>query len=62
MHEDGSLTINGETMRYRYDPAEDCYRLDGADVFMKLSKHQMDQKYLLGRPIYVQLLAADSPK
>ena len=49
-------------MRYRYDAAEDCHRLDGSDVVMKLAKHQMDQKYLLGRPFYVQLLAADTPK
>ena len=49
-------------MRYGYDDAEDCYRLDGADVVLKLAKHQMDQKYLLGRPFYVQLLAADTPK
>lgn len=62
LHDDGSLTINGETMRYKYDSAEDCYRLDGSDVVMKLSKHQMEQNYLLGRPFYVQMLAADTPK
>ena len=49
-------------MRYGYDADEDCYRLDGSDVVLKLAKHQMDQKYLLGRPFYVQLLAADTPK
>ena len=49
-------------MRYEYDSDEDCYRLNGQDVVAKLSKHQMDQKYILGRPFYVQLLAADTPK
>ena len=49
-------------MQYRYDSAEDCYRLDAGDVVTKLSKHQMDQKSLLGRPFYVELLAADTPK
>ena len=49
-------------MRYKYDSSEDCYRLNGSDVIMKLSKHQMDQNYLLGRPFYVQLLAAEIPK
>ena len=62
IHEDSTLTINGERMRYRYDSGDDCYRLDGADVAMKLSKHQMNQEYLLGRPFYVQLISADSPK
>ena len=62
LHDDGSLTINGERMQYRYDADEDCYRLDHGDVMTKLTKHQMNQQYLLGRPIYAQLLAADSPK
>ena len=34
-------------VRYEYDSDEDCYRLNGQDVVAKLSKLQMDQKYIL---------------
>ena len=62
LNNDGTLTINEDRIRYRYDGEEDCYRLYEQDVYQKLSKHQMKQYYLLGRPVYAELLSANSPK
>ena len=62
MNNDGTLTINGETLRYNFDSDEDCYRILVNDVYHKLSRHQMSQYYLLGEPIHAQLLTSDSPK
>ena len=62
LNDDGTLSINGEKLRYSFDSDENCYRLYVNDVYQKLSKHQMSQYYLLGKPIYAQLLTSDSPK
>ena len=56
------MTINGEQMNYYFDTDEDCYRLDDEDVARKLGKHQLAEKYLLGRPFAVQFLNDDTPK
>ena len=49
-------------MQYSYDSNEDCYRINVGDVYQKLSRHQMKQYHLFGKPIHAQLLVADSPK
>ena len=63
LHEDGHLTINGETLRYMIDEVEDCYRLNGIDVEIHLGKHQLGMNnQLLGAPIKAQLIDTFSPK
>ena len=65
MHNDGSLTISGERMRYEFDSEEDCYRLNSADVERKLARHQLKQKYLLKNApttLSMQLHESRNPK